>query len=174
MDGARLMNAAVASGHAAADFGTLVDSVWIDFTKGLGAPVGAVLAGSADFIARAWVFKQRLGGAMRQSGVLAAMCNYALDHNVARLDDDHEMATRIAAHLVGLPGVASLLPPETNIVIFDLADEAPDADGLVAGMEARGIRIGALGPRRIRVVTHMDVGAADETALLAAFDALLG
>jgi len=174
LDGARLMNAAVASGHAARALAGQMDSAWIDFTKGLGAPVGAVLAGSRDFIERAWVFKQRLGGAMRQSGVIAAMCNHALDHNIDRLADDHRMAERIAAHLAGLPGVTSFLPPQTNILIFDLDVDAPDAGHVVEAMAARDIRIGALGPRRIRVVTHKDVGAADEAMLCAALSDLLG
>ncbi|MEL6873312.1 MAG: threonine aldolase family protein, partial [Pseudomonadota bacterium] len=96
MDGARLMNAAVASGRPAAEHTAAVDSVWIDFTKGLGAPFGAVLAGSEAFIAEAWRLKQRWGGAMRQSGIMAAMCLYALDHHVDRLAEDHALAASIA------------------------------------------------------------------------------
>lgn len=174
MDGARLMNAAVASGNGAGAYAGLMDSAWIDFTKGLGAPVGAVLAGSAGFIDRAWRFKQMWGGAMRQSGVLAAMCLYALDHNVDRLSEDHAMAARIGAHLTGLSGVEAVLAPETNIVIFDLTGEAPDGASVVAGMARRGIRIGALTDRRMRIVTHLDVGPADEAALTEALSAVLG
>ena len=174
MDGARLMNAVVASGVAARDFAEPFDSCWIDFTKGLGAPVGAVLAGSRDFIDRVWRFKQRWGGAMRQSGVVAAMCLYALDQNVERLAEDHRLAARIAAQLIGMKGVAALLRPETNILIFDLAPEAPDADNLVSAMAARGFRIGALGPRRVRIVTHLDVTEADGDALCDALRAVLG
>ena len=174
MDGARLMNAAVASGREAGAYAGLMDSAWIDFTKGLGAPVGAMLAGSAGFIDRAWRLKQMWGGAMRQSGVLAAMCLFALDHNVARLADDHAMAARIGARLMELPGVAGVLAPETNIVIFDLAAEAPDATAIVAEMAERGIRFGALAARRMRIVTHLDVGAAEESALAEALNAVLG
>ncbi len=174
MDGARLLNAVVASGAPARDFAGLMDSAWIDFTKGLGTPVGAVLAGSADFIEDAWRFKQRFGGAMRQSGVVAAMCDYALDHNIDRMADDHAMASRIAEHLNGLAGVAGLLTPETNIVIFDLAEDAPTAGSVVDQMESRGIRVGALGVRRMRIVTHMDVGAADQAVLTAALSEILG
>lgn len=174
MDGARLMNAAVASGVEARACAGLTDSAWIDFTKGLGAPVGAVLAGSAAFIDRAWRFKQMWGGAMRQSGVLAAMCLHALDHNVARLSQDHAMAARIGAHLMGLSGVGAVLAPETNIVIFDLARDAPDAAAVAAEMTERGIRFGALADRRMRIVTHLDVGPADEAALTEALSAVLG
>ena len=96
MDGARLMNAVVASGVPAAEMAAGYDSVWLDFTKGLGAPLGAVLCGSADFIDRAWVWKQRLGGALRQAGICAAACLYALDHHVARLAEDHANAAALA------------------------------------------------------------------------------
>ena len=92
MDGARLLNACVKTGVEARSYSKNFDSVWLDFSKGLGAPVGAVLAGSEDFISNSWRIKQRLGGAMRQSGVLAAMCLYALDHNITRLSDDHKAA----------------------------------------------------------------------------------
>lgn len=174
MDGARLMNAVVAGGVPAAQQAGLMDSAWIDFTKGLGAPVGAVLVGSSEFIDRAWRFKQMWGGAMRQSGVVAAMCLYALDHNIDRLADDHAMAARIAAHLGGLPGVAQALTPDTNIVIFDLSDDAPAADVVASQMMEKGIRFGALGPQRMRIVTHMDVGPDDEAALTTALTAVLG
>ena len=157
LDGARLMNAAVASGQPASAYGGLCDSVWLDFTKGLGAPVGAVLAGSRAFIEEAWRLKQRWGGAMRQSGVLAAMCNHALDHNIDRLADDHALAGHIATGLAGMPGVDAVLPVETNIVIFDLAADAPAAATVVERMAGHGIRVGALGARRMRIVTHLDV-----------------
>src|SRR5512147_2693009 len=106
MDGARLLNAVVSTGTPARAFAAPFDSVWIDLTKGLGAPVGAVLAGSRAFIEEAWRYKQRLGGAMRQAGIIAAAGLYALEHHVERLADDHERARRLARGLAELPGVA--------------------------------------------------------------------
>ena len=166
MDGARLMNAVVKSGTSAARYAQGVDSVWIDFTKGLGAPVGAVLAGSHDFIARAWRQKQMLGGAMRQSGIVASMCLYALDHHVERLSEDHDLATRLGHEIDALPLVQHVLPVSTNIVIFDLADDAPRAAELADRLARDGVIIGAFGARRVRVVTHLDVDAAAGDALM--------
>ncbi|MEM6621738.1 MAG: threonine aldolase family protein [Pseudomonadota bacterium] len=167
MDGARLMNAVVATGIDAADWCAGVDTVWIDFSKGLGAPVGSALAGSKDFIEAAWAAKQQMGGAMRQSGVLAAMCLYALDHNVDRLAEDHALAAEIARDVAQLPGVAGVLPADTNIVIFDLAEDQMDAADLTARAKSEGINLGVFGARRIRVVTHLDVDAAARNALMA-------
>lgn len=157
MDGARLMNAVVKTGVPAAEWASHVDTCWIDFTKGLGTPVGAALAGPADFIEQAWGVKHQMGGAMRQSGVLAAMCLYALDHNVERLAEDHTRAAAVATHIGGLSKVANVLPAETNIVIFDLTPDAPTAAELVIACRQDGIVIGAFGERRIRIVTHLDV-----------------
>ena len=157
MDGARLMNAAVKTAISPAVYAAGYDSVWIDFTKGLGAPVGAVLAGSQDFIAAAWRVKQRLGGAMRQSGIVASMCLYALDHHVDRLADDHELATDLGTKIAALSRVEQVLPVDTNIVIFDLADDAPTAAQLASALRTDDILIGAFGDRRVRVVTHLDV-----------------
>jgi len=121
MDGARLMNAVVAAGTPARAFAAPFDSAWLDLTKGLGAPVGAVLAGSRAFIEAAWVFKQRLGGAMRQAGIVAAAGVYALEHHVERLAEDHERARRLARGLADLPGIAvDAERVDTNIVIFDV------------------------------------------------------
>jgi threonine aldolase len=155
MDGARLMNAVVAAGVPAAEFTAGFDTAWLDLTKGLGAPVGAVLAGSAALIEEAWRYKQMIGGAMRQAGILAAAGLYALDHNVERLAEDHANARRLAAGLAEL-GFA-VAPPETNIVIFEVDGEA---DAFCAALEARGVRMGAIGPSRVRAVTHLDVDAA--------------
>lgn len=174
IDGARLMNAVVASGVPAAEMAQGYDSVWIDFTKGLGAPIGAVLAGSEAFIAEAWRFKQRWGGALRQSGIAAAMCLYALDHHVERLAGDHALAASLAGRIAALPGVARVLPAETNIVIFDLADTAPDAATLCQLLRDDGVRVSQFGPRRVRVVTHLDVDAAAGDALIAALERRLG
>ncbi len=160
MDGARLLNAVVASGVGAAEQARDFDSVWIDFSKGLGAPVGAALAGSHEFIERAWIMKQRLGGAMRQAGIIAAGALHALDHHVERLADDHRRARRLAEGLSQLPGL--VLDPatvETNIVIFgvDARRSGCDAPELSRRVQARGVRIGAFHPTTLRAVTHLDI-----------------
>ena len=169
MDGARLMNAVVATGVSAREWAAPFDSAWIDFTKGLGAPVGAAMAGSRDFIAEAWRLKQQMGGAMRQAGIIAAGGIYALHHHVKRLAEDHGNARRLAEGLARLPGIT--LDPatvETNLVFFDLTG-AIDAPTAVERLLARGVRMGALGPRTIRAVTHLDVTAAgiDKTLAVA-------
>jgi threonine aldolase len=169
LDGARLMNAVVASGIAAADYASGFDTAWIDFTKGLGAPVGAVLAASQELIDEAWRWKQMLGGALRQSGIVAAGCLYALEHHVDRLAEDHENARRLAEGLAGLPDVE--LDPasvQTNIVIFGV----PDATELIDRVSER-VELTAVSERSIRAVTHMDVGERDiDTAVSAIADAL--
>jgi threonine aldolase len=173
LDGARLMNAVVASGVTACEYAKPFDSAWIDFTKGLGAPVGAALAGSREFIGEAWRFKQQMGGAMRQAGIIAAAGIFALRHHVSRLAEDHINARRLAAGLCRLPGV--MLDPEsveTNIVIFDL-NGSVDATRMLASLLERGVRMGAMGPRTVRAVTHLDVGPPQiERALEAAAYAL--
>jgi threonine aldolase len=166
LDGARLMNAVVATGVPASEWARGFDTAWIDFTKGLGAPLGAVLAGSSELIAEAWRYKQMLGGAMRQAGIAAAGALYALDRHVERLADDHANARRLAEGLAELPGVE--LDPaavETNIVAFRVAD----ARGFCARLEAEGVLMGALDARTVRAVTHLDVdGGGVERALAAA------
>jgi threonine aldolase len=170
LDGARLMNAVVASGVPASEFASGFDTAWIDFTKGLGAPVGAVLAGSRELIDEAWRWKQMLGGAFRQSGIVAAGCLYALDHHVERLAVDHSNAQVLASGLAELPGVRiDPLKVETNIVLFDV-DDAP---GLVARLADR-VELQALGAHRVRAVTHLDVSLADVERALTAFAAELG
>ena len=170
LDGARLMNAVVASGIAAADWASGFDTAWIDFTKGLGAPVGACLAGSAALIEEAWRQKQMLGGAMRQAGIVAAGALHALDFHVERLADDHANARRLAAGLAEIPGVA--IDPgsvETNIVVF----EVDDAPGFCTRLAADGVVMGAFGPRTVRAVTHLDVGGDDVDAAVAAIRSAL-
>ncbi len=157
MDGARLMNAAVASRAPAAQHAGGFDTAWLDFTKGLGAPVGAVLCGSRELMNEGWRFKQQMGGAFRQSGIVAAGCLYALDHNVERLAEDHANARVLADGLTELG--CRVIAPETNIVIFD----APG--GFVEAMERRGVELSDTPDGRVRAVTHLDVGRAeiDET-----------
>src|SRR5262250_144321 len=174
MDGARLMNAAVASKVPAREWAQPFDPAWIDFTKGLGAPVGAAIAGSRQFIAEAWRCKQQMGGAMRQAGIIAAGGLYALRHHVDRLAEDHANARRLAEGLAALPGIK--LDPasvENNLVFFDLTGSL-DAATAVARLLTHGVRMGALGPRTIRAVTHLDVTAAGIEKTLAAARTVLG
>ncbi|MFP5322431.1 MAG: threonine aldolase family protein [Acidimicrobiia bacterium] len=169
-DGARLMNAVVASGVAAADWAAPVDTIWIDFTKGLGAPTGAVLAGPADLIEQAWLLKHRFGGAMRQAGIVAAGCLHALDHHVERLADDHEHARQLADGLAALG--LDVTEPETNLVYVDPRPVGIDAVSFAAAMAERGVEISTLGGRN-RLCTHLDVTADDVTAALDAARAVV-
>jgi threonine aldolase len=159
MDGARFFNAVVASGTPAPAFAAPLDSVWIDLSKGLGAPVGAVLAGSCDFIEQAWVFKQRLGGAMRQAGIIAAGGVYALRHHVERLAEDHQRARELASGLAELPGVTlDLNRVQTNIVIFDVRGTGMMGEAFNdRTLASHGVRFSVLGPTTVRAVTHLDV-----------------
>lgn len=174
MDGARLLNAVVKTGVEAAEYARLFDTVWIDFSKGLGAPVGAVLAGSEEAINRAWRLKHMFGGAMRQSGIIASMCLHAMENNIERLAEDNELAASLGPEIESLPLVTHILPVDTNIVIFDLAKEAPSAFELVERMKRDGVLVGAFGERRVRVVTHHDVNAASGRALLESLRTHLG
>ena len=161
MDGARLLNAVVASGTSATDYAAPFDSVWIDLSKGLGAPVGGVLAGSSEFIDRAWRFKHQFGGAMRQSGIIAAAGVYALDKHVGRLADDHANARQFAQALAQIPGIG--IDPdevETNMVYFEIPANGLDARQVAERLLERGVRIGAVERYRMRAVTHLDVDRA--------------
>ena len=173
LDGARLLNAQVATGVAVAEYARGFDSAWIAFTKGLGCPVGAVLAGSHDFISKAWLLKRRWGGAMRQTGVLTAMCLYALDNHIDRLADDHALAQFIGVRLNELEIISNILPIDTNIVIADLAPDGPDAREVANQLKRKNVTITVVGPRRIRIVTHMDVGEVDAEALVAAMETVV-
>jgi threonine aldolase len=177
MDGARLLNAVVRSGTPADAFAAPFDSVWIDLTKGLGAPVGAVLAGSTDFIEEAWVFKQRFGGAMRQAGIIAAAGIYALENHVVRLAEDHEQARALARGLAEIPGIGiDAQAVETNIVIFDVRNSGVSGDAFAdRALAQHGVRFSVLGPTLVRAVTHLDVPTDGiERALTAARQASLG
>jgi threonine aldolase len=169
LDGARLLNATIASGVDAASYAAGFDTAWIDFSKGLGAPVGACLAGSAETIAEAWRYKQMLGGAMRQAGIVAAGALWALENNVERLAEDHANARLLAEGLAAIDGVSidpSLV--ETNIVIFDVAEPA----ALVAALAADGVEMSVFGPH-VRAVTHLDVDRAGVERAVAAVAAAL-
>ena len=156
LDGARLFNAAVASGVPVAEIARPFDSVSVCFSKGLGAPVGSALVGPRDFIARAHRIRKMLGGGMRQAGVLAAAALHALDHHLARLAEDHAHARALAEGLQGLPGV-TVQPPQSNILFVDLAPEK--AAGVVDRLREAGVL--CTGLYRLRFVTHLDVSSAD-------------
>lgn len=158
MDGARLLNAVVATGVPAYDFAEPFDSLWLDLSKGLGCPIGAVLAGSKDFVEQAWQWKQRMGGAMRQAGIVAAAGVHALEHHVERMAEDHENARYFAELLGNTPGISVEEGIATNMVFFNV-----EGTGLTAEtfrdrlIEEQGIRIGANDLYRMRAVTHLDI-----------------
>jgi threonine aldolase len=158
LDGARLMNAVVASDVPAAEWTRGFDTAWIDFSKGLGAPVGACLAGSRELIDEAWRYKQMMGGAMRQAGIIAAAALYALDHHVDRLAEDHANARTLAEGLAEVPGVTvDPAAVETNIVAFSV----PDAPAFCARLADAGVLMGPLDATTVRAVTHLDVTTED-------------
>ena len=156
LDGARMFNALVASQTNAEDYHNLFDSISICLSKGLGAPIGSVLLGDKAFIKRARKVRKAFGGGMRQVGLLAAAGLYALKNNVERLEEDHANAWFLAKELKKLPYVSSVIPPETNIVIFDVASPVNPVD-LIAYLEKHGLRVVQFGPQSIRMVTHLDV-----------------
>ncbi|MGZ8273868.1 MAG: threonine aldolase family protein [Burkholderiaceae bacterium] len=161
LDGARLFNAAAAGHRAAAQFAEPFDLVAISLSKGLGAPIGSMLAGRRDLIERAVRYRRMFGGAMRQAGLVAAAGLYALDHHMARLDEDHGNARRLAEALVASPNVdLDLAAVQTNIVVFHLKPEASDAATVVRKAAERGVLLFAFGPRTLRAVTHLDVTTA--------------
>src|SRR5262249_42715843 len=166
MDGARLFNAQVAMGIPAKKYAAPFDSVWIDLSKGLGCGVGAVLAGSREFIERAWRFKHAFGGAMRQSGHLAAAGIHALEHHVERLHEDHENARRLARGLAQIPGIMlDVLEPQTNIVFFQIAHHRMTTGDFLRCVLEAGVRFSNINSR-VRAVTHLDVSQKDvETAI---------
>ena len=166
MDGARLLNATVATGISARDMTAGWDSAWIDFSTGLGAPVGAALAGSRDFIDEVWRWKQRLGGSMRQAGICAAACVHALDHHVDRLADDHANARALARGLSQIAGI-EVQEPETNLVFFKPDGSGIPGDKMVKALWKRGVML-AMMDGRIRACTHLDVtaGMIEETVEL--------
>jgi threonine aldolase len=161
LDGARLWNAAIATGRPPADLAAPFDLVGVALSKGLGAPGGSLLAGGAETVARCVRYRRMLGGAMRQVGHFAAAGLYALAHNLDRLADDHAnariIAERIAADRRIIVDLASV---QTNILVFRLSSEAPNAPTIVERAQERGLLVFAFGPRTIRAVTHLDVSRA--------------
>lgn len=175
MDGARLMNATVAQACAASEFGKHASSVWLSFSKGLGCPMGAVLAGSAEFIKSAWEWKYRFGGGMRQAGILAAACLYSLENNIAGLAVDHANAQKMAMGIRAIDGLR-LTQKEfpTNIVLFELENSTLDTKQIRQRLEKQGIRLGIESDRRFRIVTHRDVSESDIEQCLSALTEVLG
>lgn len=174
LDGARLWNAHVASGVALADYGTEFDTVSVCLSKGLGAPVGSVLVGSADAMAESRIWRKRYGGGMRQVGILAAAGLHALDHHVERLADDHARARRFADACADVaPGVIDPTTVETNIVVLDVGAVGLTAAAFVEALLVHGVRTYAVGPAAVRLVWHLDVDdAGTDTAISAARDVL--
>ena len=153
LDGARLWNASIASSVSLADFSACADTVMVSFSKGLGAPVGAALVGSVEDMERADDIRKRLGGGMRQSGIIAAGALYGLDNHYTRLEDDHA-AARVFANIVNGVGGATVVAPDTNIVMIDLP--RPVADEVVVACGKLGVKVSAWTPSRVRAVTHLD------------------
>lgn len=168
LDGARLPNASAASGHSLAELAAPADTVMVALSKGLGAPVGSVLAGPAEVMERAWRIRRRLGGGMRQAGILAAAALHALRHNLHRLAEDHRRARELAARAGRVEGISAPIP-ETNIVMLDLVDQRLAPAAVLEGLERRGVRLTQFGLRRLRAVTHLDV---DDAAVGRAAEAL--
>ncbi len=157
LDGARIFNALVATGQRSQDYGRLFDSISVCLSKGLGAPVGSVLLGAADFIQKCKRLRKLLGGGWRQAGYLAAAGLFALEHNVARLADDHRRAARLAEALRPLPYVAEILAPETNLLLFRLDESRLTVADFLTRLDAQGIRASGFGGSWVRFVAHLDV-----------------
>lgn len=156
LDGARLWNASAATGISEADYAACADTVMVTLSKGLGCPIGSVLASSAELIERARVVRRRLGGSMRQVGILAAAGNYALDHHRDRLEDDHTRAKRLADGARGIDGI-EVIEPETNIVMLDITRPGLSAAELLQRLRAEGVLMVEFTSSRVRAVLHLDV-----------------
>jgi len=174
LDGARLWNASIATGIKPGEYAQWADSVSVCLSKGLGAPVGSLVAGSKAFIDRAHRFRKMFGGGMRQAGIIAAAGIYALDHHMERLDEDHRNANRLARALKEIKGV-SIHPEhvETNIILFDITQTGLSAPQLAEKMKAEGVLIHAVNRNQIRLVTHLDVTHEDVEKALTAFRNIL-
>lgn len=175
LDGARMFNACAAAGYGPVELAAGFDTVSFCLSKGLGAPVGSMVVSSRENIDQARRVRKRLGGGMRQVGILAAAGLYALEHNLDRLSEDHDRAGRLARGLAELKGVR--LDPdrvETNIVVFDLAPDGPDQQEAIGRLADRGVGVVPFGPGRLRAVTHLMIGDQDIEDALAAFREVLG
>jgi threonine aldolase len=174
LDGARLLNAVVATDIPARVWAERMDTVWIDFSKGLGAPVGGVLAGDRETMERARRYKHMFGGAMRQAGIIAAAGVYALEHNVERMAEDHANARRLAEGLAEIPGI-TINPEEveTNIVFFNVDESGRTAQEIAAALKDKGVMMGPRGKTRFRAITHLDVSRQDVEAAIAAMNEVM-
>jgi threonine aldolase len=171
LDGARLFNAIVAKKESPAQYGSLFDSISVCLSKSLGCPVGSLLLGKKDFIKKARRVRKVFGGGMRQAGFLAAAGIYALDNNIARLEEDHVHTRRLADALAGRKYISMVLPVETNIIIFELT-EGHSAPGMVASLKEHDILAYAITPSRIRLVVHLDISKQMIEKTIVAFDQL--
>lgn len=156
LDGARLWNASAATGIPESAWAAEADTVMVTLSKGLGCPVGSMLAGTREIIDEAWRIRRRLGGGMRQAGILAAAGLYALDHHRERLVEDHARARALAVRLDGLDGIR-VVAPETNIVMVEVARDDLDAPTLLERLSEQGVRLSLFTSRRVRAVTHLDI-----------------
>jgi threonine aldolase len=162
LDGARIWNAAAATGIPLYDWVAGFDSVSVCLSKGMGAPVGSMILGTKEFITRARRSRKRFGGGMRQVGILAAACIWAIDDQLPKLVDDHKRAKRLAKGIADLRGVRLIPdPPPTNIVVIDLAERNADPNRILAALKERGVLLVGFGESRIRAVTHRDIGDDD-------------
>ncbi len=173
LDGARLWNASVATGIPIHDWAATADTVMMCFSKGLGAPIGSVLAGSAPLIQKARRVRKRWGGGMRQVGVICAAALYAMEHHFVRLAEDHRRAATLAAGFQAAPGVRVTVP-ETNILYLELEHPALEPRAMLAALAARGVRLDQYGPRLLRAVTHLDVDDEQVAHAIASFLAVAG
>jgi threonine aldolase len=174
LDGARLWNASMATGIKSEEYAQWADSVSVCLSKGLGAPIGSLVAGSKSFIDRVHRFRKMFGGGMRQAGIIAAAGIYALDHHIERLKDDHQNARRLAVGLKEFKGV-SIDPKhvETNIVIFDVSNTGMTGAQVGEAMKKEGVLIHAFSKTQIRLVTHLDITSEDIETALKAFEKIL-
>lgn len=162
MDGARLFNAVVETGITAAQYAKTFDSIWIDFSKSLGAPMGAVLAGSNSFIDEAWYYKFQQGGGLHQAGILAAACLYGLDHNIQKIPQFHDHAKRLAEHLSELSyTIVDLSTVETNVIIFETNHPSYSAFDIARCLAEKSIRVLAIDKNHLRMMTHLDLTEED-------------
>lgn len=175
LDGARLMNACVATGRKPTEYTKFFDTVSVCFSKGLGAPVGSAVASTKDMIRRVHRFRKMFGGGMRQGGIIAAGALYAIEHHIDRLADDHANAKRLAEALAGMPGVAiDVSTVETNIVYFDVHESTGTAKEVCDKLYAAGVWMLPIGPQRVRAVTHLDVDSAGIGKAVDVLGAVLG
>lgn len=175
LDGARLFNASVASGIPAAEYADLFDSVSICLSKGLGAPVGSMVAGERDFILSCRRYRKMYGGGMRQVGILAAAGIYALEHNIDRLSEDHKNARLFAERVAKIDGIIiDLETVQTNIVVMDIGGLGLDSSRAVKMLREKGVQVVVFGPTKIRAVAHLDVSEEDVLAAAGIFEATFG